>query len=248
MSNEVHQQVLNTIEKLENIVCNQAKIDTLWEEIKKLFLNELSLLPDLPKSNSKKSSSKFKKCRTFWNQELANCWQSVCSTEKEYLAFKVQFPQDNFVKRQFHEAYKNAQKKFDVKFRFFKRQNKKQELFDLEQASLHNPQNMWEKLKKLNNPPSSKAVLEIIRDDESISTDIEEILARWHRDISNLFSGLRGNPDFAFDDNFFEEIKIKKEEFEKLCPENLSSSGLDSTELIVPYYSMRFPNALIMQN
>ena len=44
-------------------------------------------------------------------------------------------------------------------------------------------------MKKLGNPPSSKAVLEIIRDDDSISTDIQEILAKWHNDISKLFSG-----------------------------------------------------------
>ena len=45
---------------------------------------------------------------------------------------------------------------------------------------------------------------------------MKEVLERWHRDISNLFAGLRQNPEFAFDDTFYEEILKKKTEFEKL--------------------------------
>ena len=65
---------------------------------------------------------------------------------------------------------------------------------------------MWATLKKLNNPPSSKAALEIVRQDKSISRDIKEILERWHNDISNLFSGIRENPDMAFDEDFYRQV------------------------------------------
>ena len=68
---------------------------------------------------------------------------------------------------------------------------------------------MWKKLKKLSNAPLTRAALEVVREDESISTDIKEILQRWHRDISSLFSGLRDNPEFAFDEKFYEEIDGK---------------------------------------
>ena len=54
MSDEVHQQVLSTIEKLENIVNSQHELDSLWGEIKKIFLDELKTLPLLPKCGSKK--------------------------------------------------------------------------------------------------------------------------------------------------------------------------------------------------
>ena len=60
---------------------------------------------------------------------------------------------------------------------------------------------MWAKLKELNNPPSTRAALEIVREDGSISADMKEILKRWHIDISRLFSGLSENPEFAFDDS-----------------------------------------------
>ena len=45
-----------------------------------------------------------------------------------------------------------------------------------------------------------------------VSTDIQEILSRWHKDISKLFAGLRENPDFSFNDDFYQEILIKKAE------------------------------------
>ena len=48
---------------------------------------------------------------------------------------------------------------------------------------------------------------------------MKEVLKHWHHDISRLFSGLRQNPEFAFDDTFFEEILKKKEEFENMQPE-----------------------------
>ena len=76
-----------------------------------------------------------------------------------------------------------------------------------------------EKLKQLSNLPSTRAALEIVREDKSISNDIQEILQRWHKDIAHLFSGLRDNPEFAFDDNFYDEILQKKTEFEALSPQ-----------------------------
>ena len=75
---------------------------------------------------------------------------------------------------------------------------------------------MWARLNKLSNPPTTRAALQIVRDDGSISSDVKEVLERWHRDISNLFSGIRQNPEFAFDDSFYEQIIKKKEEFENL--------------------------------
>ena len=91
---------------------------------------------------------------------------------------------------------------------------------------------MWAKLKKLNNPPSSKVVLEIVREDGTISNDIKEILKRWHNDIGRLFSGLRNNPEFAYDDKFYEEIIEKKNEFENLAPEQQDQQSMyDGNEL-----------------
>ena len=91
---------------------------------------------------------------------------------------------------------------------------------------------MWEKLKKLGDPPSSKAILEIIRDDETISSDIQEVLSRWQNDISKLFSGIRENAEFAFGENFYQEILTKREELINISPEGAPQNPqYDSTEL-----------------
>ena len=59
MSEEVNNQVLETILRLENCQKNQQEIDRLWDEVKELFLNEMSKLPDLPTSSNKKSNKNF---------------------------------------------------------------------------------------------------------------------------------------------------------------------------------------------
>ena len=81
-------------------------------------------------------------------------------------------------------------------------------------------------------PPSSRAALEIVRADESISRDIKEILERWHSDISKLFSGVKENPEMAFDDGFYAEVLRKKSEFESLSFETQREQTLFNTEMI----------------
>ena len=219
MSDEVRVQVENTILKLESAVQNQTQLDHLWTDVKNLLLNELDSLPELPKSSNKKQNKHFKKSQPFWNENLASAWKEVCKTEKEYLSFKAIKNANLAHKNDLRNAHQNAQRTFDSKFRYFKRKHKKSEFENLENLAKSNPNEMWAQLKKLSNPPNTRAALEIVREDKSISTDIREILARWHKDIGMLFSGLRENPDFAFDDSFYEEILEKKQEFEALSPE-----------------------------
>ena len=143
----------------------------------------------------------------------------MCRSENDYLLYNARKNGNLARKRELRLIYQQSQKTFDSKFRFFKRKHRKAEFEELEMLAKTSPNEMWSKLKKLSNPPSTRAALEIVREDKSISTDIKEILQRWHTDISKLFSGLRENPEFAFDDQFYEQIVSKKQEFEALSPE-----------------------------
>ena len=67
---------------------------------------------------------------------------------------------------------------FDKKFRYYKRQHKKKDFEELSKSANNNPVNMWAKLKRLSEPPSTKAALEIVRQDGTISQDIQEILEK----------------------------------------------------------------------
>ena len=232
------EKVLLTISRLEIIVNSKEKIDCAWQEVKTLFLSEIGSLPDIQVSSSKKQNKKFRKSTKFWNQELENLWITACQEEKRYLNFKVNSAHDKPSKNRLRLCFKDAQRHFDKKYRYFKRLNKKTEYSNLETSAKSHPATMWETLKKLNNPPSARAALEIIREDKTVSRDLKEILERWYKDISKLFSGVRENPEMAFDDSFYQEILNKKEEFENMPFEQQSQSqeyNSDSMNIEISY-------------
>ena len=94
MSQEILQQVLNTISKLENIVDTKDELNKLWAEVKNIFLGEMSTLPTIPSSKLKKQNKKFRKSQPFWNSELEIMWKNSCSCEKAYLDFRVHSNKD----------------------------------------------------------------------------------------------------------------------------------------------------------
>ena len=52
---------------------------------------------------------------------------------------------------------------------------------------------------------------------------MREILERWFKDISGLFSGLQEDPEIAFNEAFYQEVLDKKNEFEEMLPEESKS-------------------------
>ena len=170
----------------------------------------MAKLPNLPTANNKKSNKQFKKSQPFWNEELEICWKNVCRAEKSYLSFKVQNNTQLQLKTSLRLDFKEARKSFEKKFRYLNRSHKKKDFDDLSNLSDSNPTEMWAKLQRLCDPPSSRAALEILRADGSVSSDIKEILERWHEDIPRLFSCLRENPEMAFNEEFYQEIKEKR--------------------------------------
>ena len=147
---------------------------------------------------------------------METLWKLRCEKEKIYCNFICKDRDGLAQKEILRSDFKSAQKHFDKKFRFFKRQHRSGKNESLEKCAKNDPNEMWKILNSLSEPKSSKVIMEIIRNDESISTDIEEILARWHSDISGLFSGLREDPGLAFNDQFFLQISDLKDEFENL--------------------------------
>ena len=232
MTAEIHQQVLQTIENIENATSTKDEINQLWAQIKNLFSEELGKLPNVPRSKNKKQNKLFRKSQPFWNADLEELWKTTCQIEKNFLNFKVRTHADNQTKSQLRLDFKNAQKVFDKQFRQTERKYKKQQNQELENNAKFNPTGMWSSLKKLNNPPSSRVALEIVRADRSISRDLKEILERWLKDISTLFSGVREDPAMSFDDNFYEEILNKKQQFENLTNFEQQQSTDFSTDQI----------------
>ena len=57
-------------------------------------------------------------------------------------------------------------------------------------------------------------------------------MERWHKDIAQLFSGIRQDPEIVFDERFYNEIIKKKNEFEKLSDVEQSEKGEFSTQAL----------------
>ena len=146
-------------------------------------------------------------------------YRTYCSTEKMYLNFKCRNNRDRLHKAELRSNFIQAQKHFDKRFRFFKRKHKAADFEELEKLATSGNPDIWKKLKLLCDPNKNKVLLEILRDDETVSTDKKEVLQRWYDDISALFSGLRDDPSNAFDDIFYSNIESLKSEFDSLDPQ-----------------------------
>ena len=183
-------KVLDTINKIERSQATHCEINKLWSEIKILFLSELEKLPSIPVSFNKKQKKLFRKSQPFWNSDLETLWKTACQMEKNYVNFKVKSPYDQNIKAHLRMEFKNAQKIFNKSFRKAQRTHKKQSLHELEMSAKQNPTDMWSRLKKLSNPPSSRAALEIVRNEGTISYDLKKVLEGWLLDISKHFPGI----------------------------------------------------------
>ena len=225
LSEEITQQVNNTITRIELIMINQNTLNEIYTEIKSIFLAEMSRLPDIPVSCNKKARRQKRKSQPFWNDELNGLWVIRCEKEKLFSEFICKSREDILQKQILRKLFQQSQQHFDKKFRFFKRQHKSKNFKDLENMATNDPNEMWKRFKSLSEPKSSKVILEIIRNDKSISTDIKEILTRWHSDISGLFSGVRENPELAYDDRFSSKSMTLKLSL-KLCQVNTNKNSL----------------------
>ena len=151
---------------------------------------------------------------------------AVCPPIRHYseASFKVTCNADKRVKENFRLIYKKEQASFDKSFRHFKRKYNNHTQTELYNLAADNSPNMWSKIKQLTSPPS-KPPLEVIMSDGSLSRDVKDVLVKWHEDISKLYSGLRQDPELAFDDDFYHEILSKKEEFERISENEKAELG-----------------------
>ena len=75
---ETTELVQQAITRLEQKVESKKEIDLKWAEVKNILLTELKKLPDIPFSTQNKQNRKFKKSKSFWNNELETLWFNSC--------------------------------------------------------------------------------------------------------------------------------------------------------------------------
>ena len=69
------------------------------------------------------------------------------------------------------EEYSKASKKFDKSYRQAERKFRREKFNKIETAESKNPQEMWRLLKDLSEPKKERELLEIIRNDGTISSE-----------------------------------------------------------------------------
>ena len=157
------------------MLINQKNLDSIYCEIKSIFEAELAKLPTLKTGNKKVNRGRIKK-QPFWNAELEGLWTDRCMKERVFSKFKCRKPSDKYHKNVLKVEYRESQKLFDKTFRQYKRQHKASKLHELENLASSNSAEMWKKINALSEPKSSKVVMEIIREDGTISGDVKDVL------------------------------------------------------------------------
>ena len=107
-----------------------------------------------------------RKAAPFWNPELQALWQERSNRENVYTAYKcdVKMPDQRLEKSRLLNDFKNAQKDFDIKYRYFKRQHSSKpfhELADLAYKVSSDPTEMWKRLKALSDFKPAHVLLEV---------------------------------------------------------------------------------------
>ena len=152
--------------------------------------------------------------------------------EKIFCSFKPKTRSEMIYKSQLRNDFKEAQKCFDKSFKYHERKYRYSSFQNLSEASVNNPNIMWQKLKNLSEPKSKNTFFEILREDGTISTDVKEVLSKWYTDFSECFAGLREDPDIAYDEHFYQRIIKLKDDFDRLSSsEQTATSQFDVSQL-----------------
>ena len=157
-----------TIVRIEAMSHTQCEIDSIYSDIKSIFLSEIDKLPNVPNAKSKKDQKLLRKSAPFWNSDLNCLWKERCQSENLYMDFKCDGRNRNdlAVKSTLLNQFKDKQKQFNKAFRQAKRQhenNSLKNLADLADKASNDPSEMWKRLKALSDRKSSSVLLEIIR-------------------------------------------------------------------------------------
>ncbi|XP_055998773.1 uncharacterized protein LOC130047523 isoform X1 [Ostrea edulis] len=210
----------------------------------------------IPKIVHKNSSKRLKNKKPFWNDELRDLWNNT--REKENMFVKYKGKQN--VKSALRREYIEARDIFDKALRRTERSYKKTVARDIENMSSSNPNEFWNKIKKLGPRNTIYIPMEVIDTDGNIITNEREVLNRWQIDFQNLYNG-SVNTDF-FQDHY-DSSRLEKTRLENnmklqsfICNEELnydisleeisdivlhSKSKSDSGYDEIPYSVLKFP-------
>ena len=209
--------IIDTIRKIEQSLSQANDVSLAYRSFTDMLSVEMDKM--LPKKNSTAfvTSTKYK---PYWNEELQNAWDKVCSKERSWLRSNG----NQSEKRKLRDAYNQERKHFDKLNRRIKRryqmseQTKLQKMYDDKDT-----RNFWKYIGRigLQNDRKPEIPMEVVDVDGNVSVDTADILLRWKTDYETLYSDTH-NPNF--DDDHLRNIKGEH----VVPPANMDVSALNA--------------------
>ena len=177
MNNETF---FNSVENiLDNIDCNnesQELINNIYTKICPILEQEIDSIP-LTKKRFKKSG------KNFWNETLEHLWNDMRHNEKTYKKCKFMGQ-----KRLLCNKFKNTRHVFDKSFSYYRRQNEKSQITEIEMLNTSNPKEFWQKINQLGPRKINIIPMEVLDDTGNVISDSIHVQAKWKHDFKNLYT------------------------------------------------------------
>ena len=181
--------------RIETTRENQTNMDNIYSDLCNVIIDEMNAkIPVF--DTSRKTSKRFKVGKPYWNDHLGSLWHSMRNKEKGFLKFRGNLS----VKRKLREEFHTAQKIFDRTLKRCERQFRHSFCVEVENMTTSNPNEFWEKIKKLGPRKTQRIPMEVYGEDGTVLTDDETILNKWKTEFQNIYN--TDNAASNFDDDF----------------------------------------------
>ena len=203
MSSSLSKLALQTIiTRIESARETQDEIDVIYENLCDVIVSEMNT--SIPVFDTgKRSRKRFKSTKPYCNDELRDLWNAMHETEKRFLRFNG----NNAYKSRLRTEFLNAQKNFDRKLRQAERAYRQSFSNDIESMTTENPNEFWEKIKKLGPRKSSEIPMETYGQNGELLMDENIVLETWKNDFEKLYNNDENN---TFNADFHREALSHK--------------------------------------
>ena len=203
MSSELRRSALiATIDLIENSRKTQESIDEIYEQLCEIIHNEME--SKLPKVKPRSNNKRFKNSKPYWTDQLTDLWNATRETENNFIRYKG----ERKVKSALRREYTEARDLFDKTLRRAERNYKKSFANVIEDMSSTNPNEFWNKIRKLGPRNKHNIPMEVLDDEGNVIANDREILERWRVDFENLYNGCGST---EFDNVHYNETKSDKD-------------------------------------
>lgn len=203
MDNELSRlALLRIISQIERCQENQQDIDLIYEQLCDVIITEMkSQIPQY--SASKSSNKRLRTKKAYWNQTLSDLWNIMHNKERKFLQCK----ENRHIKTALRREYIESRNAFDKMLRQSERAYRRSVAVEIEDMSSNNPNDFWDKIKRLGPRKDTSIPIEIIDNNGITTNDENRVFEKWRLDFQNLYTCSNQND---FDDAHYNQAKTHK--------------------------------------